>query len=140
VSLLCERIIDMSTNEDDLLFTALCDRFRSPTNIRRTMTREELQRATGLDPEVLDEALKALRGPDAHDGSYIAFEGDKVVLGTVWRTKCQALPRDPAPARSADAGNKAMPAPDRCKRCGKALTRNDFEDECEACRASLEQS
>lgn len=65
----------MSTNDDDLVFTALCDRFRSLTNIRRTMTREELQRATGLDPEVLDETLKALRGPDAHDDSYVAFEG-----------------------------------------------------------------
>jgi hypothetical protein len=48
----------MSTNEDDLVFDALCDRFRSPTNIRRTMTREELQQATGLDAEVLDETLK----------------------------------------------------------------------------------
>jgi hypothetical protein len=61
------------------------------------MTREELQRATGLDAEVLDETLKALRGPDAQDDSYVAFEGDRAVLGTVWRTKCRALPCDPAP-------------------------------------------
>lgn len=70
VSVLCGRIIDMSTNEDDLGFTALCDRFRAPTNIRRTMTREGLQQATGLDAEVPDE-------------------GDGVVLGTVWRVKCR---------------------------------------------------
>jgi hypothetical protein len=31
------------------------------------MIREELQRATGLDAEVLDETLKTHRGPDAHD-------------------------------------------------------------------------
>lgn len=140
MSLLCVWALDMTMREEDLVFTALCDRVRSPTNVRRTMTREELQQATGLDAEVLDETLKVLRGPDAHDDSAVAVEGDRVVLGTVWRVMCQALPRDPAPARSADAGNKAMPAPDRCKRCGKTLTRNDFEDECEACRASLEQS
>jgi hypothetical protein len=61
------------------------------------MTREDLQQATGFDAEVVDETLKALRGPDAHDDSYVAFEGDKVVLGTVWRLKCRALQRDPAP-------------------------------------------
>jgi len=87
----------VSTREEDLVFTTLCDRFRSPTNVRRTMTREELQQATGLDAEVLDETLMALRGPDAHDDSNVAFEGDRVVLGTVWRTKCRALQRDPAP-------------------------------------------
>jgi hypothetical protein len=87
----------MSTREEDLVFTALCDRFRSRTNVRRTMTREELQQATGLDAEVLDETVKALRGPDAHDDSYVAFEADRVVLGTVWRTKCRALQSDPTP-------------------------------------------
>jgi hypothetical protein len=130
----------MSTNEDDRVFTALCDRFRSPTNIRRTMTREELQQATGLDAEVLDETLKALRGPDAHDDSYVAFEGDKVVLGTVWRTRYRALHRDPPRESPAVTQSCSRAAPDRCTRCGKALTRNDFEDECEAWRASLEQS
>ena len=38
----------MSTNEDDLVCSVLCDRFRAPINIRRTMTREELQRAAGV--------------------------------------------------------------------------------------------
>jgi hypothetical protein len=50
---------------------------------------------------------------------------------------CRALNRDPAPRESLVGGNTiaSRTAPDRCKRCGKALTRNDFEDECEACRA-----
>jgi hypothetical protein len=70
----------MSAREEDLVFVALCDRFRSPTNVRRTMTREELQQATGLDAKVLDETLKALRGPDAHADSYVAFEGAGLCL------------------------------------------------------------
>jgi hypothetical protein len=41
--------------------------------------------------------FKALRGPDAHDDSCVAFEGDRVVLGTVWRVMCRALPRYPVP-------------------------------------------
>jgi hypothetical protein len=53
------------------------------------MTREELQQATGLDAEVLEATLKVLRGPDAHDDSHIAFEGERVVLGTVWRERCR---------------------------------------------------
>ena len=60
------------------------------------MTRKELQQATGLDAEVLEETLKGLRGPDARDDSYVALEGDRVILGPVWRAKCGALPRDPA--------------------------------------------
>ena len=85
------------TMNEDLVFVALCDRFLLTTNVHRTMTRQERQQATGLDPEVLEETLKGLRGPDAHDDSCIAFEGDRVMLGPVWRAKCGALPRDPAP-------------------------------------------
>jgi hypothetical protein len=85
-----------SNKEEDLVFLALCDRFLSTTSVHRTMTREELRQATGLDAEILDETLKALRGPDAHDDSYVAFEGGRVILGPVWRVKCRALPPDPA--------------------------------------------
>jgi hypothetical protein len=53
----------VSTSEEDLVFVALCDRLRSTTNVHRTMSREELRQATGLDAEVLEETLKALRGP-----------------------------------------------------------------------------
>jgi hypothetical protein len=85
-----------SSREEDLVFVALCDRFLSTTNVHRTMTRQELQQATGLDAPVLEETLKGLRGPDAHDDSYVAFEGNRVLLGPVWRAKCRALPRDQA--------------------------------------------
>ena len=85
----------MSTKEETLVFVVLCSRYRSGTNIHRTMTREELQQATGLDAEVLEETIKGLRGPDAHDDSCIAFEAERVVLGPGWRQKCRALLRDP---------------------------------------------
>jgi hypothetical protein len=84
-----------SNKEEDLVFL-VCDRFLSTTSVHRTMTREELRQATGLDAEILDETLKALREPDAHDDSYVAFEGGRVILGPVWRAKCRALPPDPA--------------------------------------------
>ena len=86
-----------SNREEDLVFVALCDRFLSTTSVHRTMTREELRQATGLDAEILDETVKALRGPDAHDDSCVAFEGHRVMLGPVWRAKCRALQRDHAP-------------------------------------------
>ena len=86
----------LSNREEDLVFVALCDRFLSTTSAHRTMTRGELQQATGLDAEALEETLKSLRGPDAHDDSHVAFEGNRVILGPVWREKCRALARDPA--------------------------------------------
>jgi hypothetical protein len=86
----------LSNREEDLVFVALCDPFLSTTSAHRTMTRGELQQATGLDAEALEETLKGLRGPDAHDDSHVPFEGDRVILGPVWRAKCRALPRDPA--------------------------------------------
>ena len=44
----------------DLIFEALCLRFRSTTNIGKTMTRQELQEATGLTAEALVDALRVL--------------------------------------------------------------------------------
>ena len=82
----------MNTKEETFIFAALCSRYRSTKTVHRTMTREELQQATGLDAAVLDETIKGLRGPDAHDDSCVAFEGERVVLGPAWRQKCRALP------------------------------------------------
>jgi hypothetical protein len=64
-----------SSGEEDLVFVALCDRFLSTTNVQRTMTRQELQQATGPDAEVLEETLKGLRGPDAHDDYMSPLKG-----------------------------------------------------------------
>ena len=83
------------TNEEQLVFTALCDRYRSTTHVGRTMSRTELQQATGLAPQALEQTLAALGGA----GGRVAFEGDRVVLGPVWRERCRALPSDPAPGR-----------------------------------------
>jgi hypothetical protein len=75
------------TNED-LVFMALCDRYRSATHVGRTMSRTELQQATGLAPETLERTLTELGG----SGDRIAFEGDRVVLGPVWRERCRDRP------------------------------------------------
>jgi hypothetical protein len=50
-----------------LIFEALCLRFRSTTNIRKTMTRQELQDATGLTVEALVDALRVLVAPVNED-------------------------------------------------------------------------
>ena len=66
------------------------------------MTNEEqaeLHQATGLAPEAIERALSALSGPTGSPGARIAFEGDRVVLGPVWRERCRGLTRDPAPGR-----------------------------------------
>ena len=51
------------TREEELVFTALCDRFRSPTQVWQSMSLTELEEATGLDKVSVEEALRALRGP-----------------------------------------------------------------------------
>ena len=87
------------TNEEQLVFTALCDRYRSTTHVGRSMSRTELQQATGLAPQALDQTLEALGAPTGSPGARIAFEGDRVVLGPVWRERCRRLSSDPAPGR-----------------------------------------
>ena len=61
------------TREEELVFTALCDRLRSPTQVWQSMSLAELEEATGLAKESLEEALRALRGPDGRDDSCIAY-------------------------------------------------------------------
>jgi len=51
------------TREEELVFTALCDRFRSPTQVWQSMSLAELEEATGLGKNSLEEALRALGGP-----------------------------------------------------------------------------
>jgi len=87
------------TDEEQLVFTALCERYRSTTHVGRSMSRTELQQATGLAPQALDQTLEALVAPTGSPGARIAFEGDRVVLGPVWRERCRGLSSDPAPGR-----------------------------------------
>lgn len=54
-------------NEEQMVFTALCDRYRSTTHVGRTMSRTELQPATGLALQALERTLdRALRLGRAH--------------------------------------------------------------------------
>jgi hypothetical protein len=87
------------TREEELVFTALCDRFRSPTQVWQSMSLTELEEATGLDKVSVEEALRALRGTDGHDDSRIAYGAGRVVLGAAWRVRCRDLPNDPGPGR-----------------------------------------
>ena len=89
----------MTAREEELIFTALCDRFRSPTQVWQSMSLVELEKETGLAKEVLEEAIRALRGADGRDDSRIAYGAGRVVLGPVWRVQCRDLPNDPGPDR-----------------------------------------
>jgi len=85
---------------EELIFTALCDRLRSPTHAWQSMSLVELEAATGLAKEPLEEALRALRGADGRDDSRIAYGAGRVVLGSVWRVQCRDLSNDPGPDRA----------------------------------------
>jgi hypothetical protein len=89
----------MGAAEEDLIFTALCDRYRATTNVDRTISREELRQATGLTEQVLDATLTALIGSDGRSSVHIALEGDRILLGPMWRERCRNLPKDPGPGR-----------------------------------------
>lgn len=87
------------TREEELVYTALCDRLRSPTQVWQSMSLTELEEATGLGKESLEEVLRVLRGADGRDDSRIAYGAGRVVLGAVWRVRCRDLPNDPGPGR-----------------------------------------
>jgi hypothetical protein len=59
----------------------------------------DLQEASCLAKETLEEALRALRGADGRDDSRIAYGAGRLVLGAVWRGQCRDLPNDPGPDR-----------------------------------------
>jgi hypothetical protein len=88
------------TREEELIYTALCDRLRSPEHAWQSMSLAELETATGLATKPLEHALRALRGADGHDESRIAYGAGRVVLGAVWRVRCRDLPNDPGPPRA----------------------------------------
>lgn len=62
----------------DLIFEALCLRFRSTTNIGKTMTRQELQEATGLTAEALVDALRVLVAPVNEDLRLVSLGGGRM--------------------------------------------------------------
>ncbi len=90
------RPLDMRT---DLLLNATKRSLGTFEQVWQSMSLGELEEATGLAKESLEEALRALRGIDGRDDSRIAYGAGRVVLGTAWRLQCRDLPNDPGPDR-----------------------------------------
>ena len=79
-------------NPSELIFEALCLRYRATTNASKAMTQRELQDATGLAPEALMAALKLLCGPEYDYDLRVRFvDGDreKITLGRAWLGRCE---------------------------------------------------
>jgi hypothetical protein len=81
----------MAKSPRDLIFEALCLRYRSTPNVSKTMTRQELQEATGLPLERPRDALKVLCGPEYDHDLRVRFGGgdsEKITLGRSWLSRC----------------------------------------------------
>jgi len=72
----------MAKPPSDLIFEALCLRYRSTTNVSKIMTRQELQEATGLSAEALVDALRDLVGPVNEDLPihFVDHDSNKITL------------------------------------------------------------
>jgi hypothetical protein len=71
----------------------LCLRYRSTTSVSKTMTRSELQAATGLSAETLIDTLKILRRPKADQDLQVPFidaDAETITLGLSWIQDCGA--------------------------------------------------
>lgn len=77
----------------DLIFEALCLRYRSTTNAAKTMTRQELQDATGLRAEALVDALRTLAAPTNEDLPVHFVDGDpeQITIGPAWASRCEDM-------------------------------------------------
>jgi hypothetical protein len=74
----------------NLIFEALCQRYRATTNVSKTI-RRELQETTGLVPEALMDALKVLCGPEYDYPLRVRFvdgDGERITLGQTWLSRC----------------------------------------------------
>jgi hypothetical protein len=78
---------------DDLILEALCLRYRASSNVGLTMTRQELQDATGLRAEALIAGLQALVGPTGDQAAirFVDHEQDKITLGPAGIRRCEDL-------------------------------------------------
>ena len=87
---------DRGKSPSDLIFEALCLRFRSTTNVSKMMTRQELQAATGLGAEALVDALRDLVGPINEDLPihFVNNDLDKITIGPAWASRCEDLGGD----------------------------------------------
>jgi hypothetical protein len=77
----------------DLIFEALCLRFRSTTNIGKTMTRQELQDAAGLTAEALVDALRVLVAPVNEDllSHFVNHDQNQITIGPAWASRCEDM-------------------------------------------------
>lgn len=80
-------------DSSDLIFQALCLRLRATTNVSRTMTRKELQEATGLRAEALVDALRGLVAQVDEDPAVYLVDGDPdlITIGPAWVDRCEAM-------------------------------------------------
>lgn len=80
----------------DLIFEALCLRYRSTTNVAWVMTRKELQEATGLSTETLVDVLRDLVGPVNEDLpiQFVNNDPDKITIGPAWASRCDDMGKD----------------------------------------------
>lgn len=105
---------ELAKSPSDLIFEALCLRYRATTKVSKAMTRQELQEATDLPADVLMEALQALVGPNAYQGLFIRFverDPDQITIGPGWMARCEDIGRDAygrmEPSMAESAGNPA---------------------------------
>ena len=83
----------MAKTPSDLIFEALCLRYRSTTNVAWVMTRQELQEATGLPAETLVDALRDLVNPTNEDLPirFVNKDSDKITIGPAWASRCEDM-------------------------------------------------
>jgi hypothetical protein len=86
----------MTKSPSDLIFEALCLRYRSPTNVAWVMTRKELQEATGLRAEALVDALRDLVSPVNEDLPihFVDHDPNKITIGPAWASRCEDMGKD----------------------------------------------
>lgn len=84
----------MVKSPSDLIFEALCCRYRATAKVSKMMTRQELQEATDLPEDVLMETLQALVGPNAYQSLFIRFverDPDQITIGPGWVSRCEDM-------------------------------------------------
>ena len=84
----------MERTPSDLIFDALCLRYRSTTNVPWAMTRKELQEATGLRAEALVDALRDLVAAANEDDLPLRFvnnDPNQITIGPAWASRCEDM-------------------------------------------------
>ena len=83
----------MAKPPSDLIFEALCLRYRSATSVSKIMTRQELQEATGLPAEALVDTLRELVSPVNEDLPihFVNNDPNKITIGPAWASRCEDM-------------------------------------------------